>query len=185
MINPITVLPIGPVKDKVIQNIGCSIENTFKLPCIIGEQVPVPDIAYDSSRCQYNSRVILELLTSMFPESNYSKILGITHVDIFIPVMKYVFGLSVVGGRCAVISLFRFNEVSSKEDILIERAIKTAIHELAHTFGMIHCRVKKCVMYPSTVIKDTDNKDSRFCMNCKNLLYWNIHNRSHPEKNYP
>ncbi len=173
MLPKIKFLPLGPIKMvAVLQEIAINIEKTYRLPCEICDPLPIPELAYDPARDQYNSKIILESLNLESQEP--IKILAITEVDLFIPIMKYVFGLSIIGGRSAVISLYRMYADGASNGILIQRAIKTAIHELAHTFGMKHCKVKRCVMFPSVSVKDTDEKDSDFCINCSNILDWLI-----------
>jgi archaemetzincin len=56
------------------------------------------------------------------------------------------------------------------EELLIERLKKEAIHELGHTFGLIHCRDPLCVMHSSTYVEDIDQKSQHLCFNCKSVL---------------
>jgi archaemetzincin len=49
---------------------------------------------------------------------------------------------------------------------IARRASKTAIHELGHSYGLVHCRDHKCVMFFSFNLSDTDYKESRFCKKC-------------------
>jgi archaemetzincin len=49
------------------------------------------------------------------------------------------------------------------------RVLKEALHELGHTFGLLHCE-NNCVMIFSNSIEDTDNKPPQFCPRCSNYL---------------
>jgi archaemetzincin len=51
-----------------------------------------------------------------------------------------------------------------------DRMVKEAVHELGHTFGLVHCPDPKCVMYFSNCLEDTDFKGKRYCGECKKLL---------------
>lgn len=53
-----------------------------------------------------------------------------------------------------------------------ERALKEAVHELGHFYGFVHCVNPKCVMHFSNSLQDTDYKDSHFCPECTNKLYF-------------
>lgn len=47
------------------------------------------------------------------------------------------------------------------------RALKEALHELGHTFGLMHCPNSYCVMHFSNSIVDTDMKKAEYCFNCR------------------
>ena len=134
-----------------------------------------PKYAYNEGRGQYNSKLILSHLSRSCPEDTL-RFMGVTHVDIYVPILKYVFGLAQVAGKCFLISTHRlypeFYDQPPNTDILLERVEKTAIHELGHTFGLTHCRDKRCVMFSSTKIENTDLKEPDFCPTCFDLFQW-------------
>ncbi len=108
--------------------------------------------------------------------------MAVTEADLFIPVLKYVFGAAQMEGKCAVISLHRLRSEHYDEDenesLLLERLLKTALHELGHSLGLTHCRRRTCVMYSSTRIHDTDTKMAEFCPTCRELFRWRLGNRA-------
>jgi archaemetzincin len=53
---------------------------------------------------------------------------------------------------------------------LKSRLVKEAVHELGHTFGLVHCPNACCVMYFSNSLGDTDRKGPGFCSACKARL---------------
>ena len=53
---------------------------------------------------------------------------------------------------------------------LKERLEKEAVHELAHTFGLVHCRRPECVMHSYTYAEEIDFKSKDFCSSCSVLL---------------
>jgi archaemetzincin len=57
---------------------------------------------------------------------------------------------------------------------LVVRAQKTALHEIGHSLGLTHCRDRRCVMYSSTRIADTDFKQSHYCPTCLELFTWHL-----------
>jgi len=104
--------------------------------------------------------------------------LGVTGVDLFVPILRYVFGLAEVEGCRAIISTHRlrpeFYEEPPNPQLLLERVEKTAFHELGHTFGITHCRDRHCVMFSSVQIENTDAKGADFCGSCLTLLEWSL-----------
>jgi archaemetzincin len=103
-----------------------------------------------------------------------SKILGIVPVDLFIPVLTFVFGQAQLDGPGAVVSTYRlrseFYGLPTDEGVLVERAIKECVHELGHAFGLVHCGVYDCVMHASTTVDEVDLKLSVFCGRCEAAL---------------
>jgi len=45
--------------------------------------------------------------------------------------------------------------------------LKESVHELGHTFGLIHCSQPGCVMNSSTYVENIDQKSSEFCSLCQ------------------
>ncbi|MEW6585820.1 MAG: hypothetical protein AB1442_09465 [Nitrospirota bacterium] len=41
-----------------------------------------------------------------------------------------------------------------------------AVHEIGHTFGLVHCSDPNCAMHFSNSLRDTDRKSSEFCGIC-------------------
>ena len=131
-----------------------------------------PERAFDSSRGQYNSTLLLAQLQGH--PGGAERVLGVTDVDLFIPVLSYVFGEAQLPGRAAVVSLHRLLPelygLPPNEARLTDRLEKEAIHELGHTFGLIHCRQAECVMRASTYVEEIDLKTASFCEECLEAL---------------
>jgi archaemetzincin len=137
-----------------------------------------PCYAFEPERGQYFSgRILKEILHSEGLSSATAdaiKVLGIVDVDLCTPILSFVFGEAQLGGKAAVISLCRlrqeFSGLPSNPQLLLQRAKKEALHELGHTFGLIHCRNPRCVMYFSNSVRNIDMKTANFCHNCSMLL---------------
>ena len=73
-----------------------------------------------------------------------------TDADLFIPVLTFVYGEAQLGGRAAVVSTARLAVEQGRHDpaLVAERIVKECVHELGHTFGLLHCDTPGCVMTP-------------------------------------
>ncbi len=120
-------------------------------------------------RNQFNATSIVERLEKDAPAAA-SRVLAVTGLDLYIPILTFVFGLARLNGRCAVASSYRLDNRSyglpDNPKLLRERFLKESIHELGHTFGLIHCQDPDCVMKSSTYVEEIDLKSSRFCRSC-------------------
>jgi archaemetzincin len=126
--------------------------------------------AYDPLRNQHNSSYLLAQLIDDPPE-DAGRILGVCSFDLFIPILTFVFGEAQLEGIGAVVSTYRLrNEFSggqSDNQLLMERLLKEATHELGHTFNLYHCNNPDCVMTSSVYVEDIDEKSARFCRRCE------------------
>jgi archaemetzincin len=126
-----------------------------------------------SSRQQHHATLVLAALLRHRPDPT-SKIVGIVPVDLFVPVLTFVFGQAQLDGPGAVVSTYRlrseFYGLPRDEGLLVERAIKECVHELGHAFGLAHCDFYACVMHASSTVDDVDVKGATFCGHCTSEL---------------
>jgi archaemetzincin len=129
--------------------------------------------AFDPNRGQYNSSLILRQLI-IKPPPDADRILGVLDVDLFIPILTFVFGEAQLKGIGAVVSSHRlhnrFYGLSEDREMTTDRLLKEAVHELGHTFGLIHCSHPKCAMNSSTYVENIDQKSAQFCSLCQNRI---------------
>jgi archaemetzincin len=129
---------------------------------------------YNATRRQYHSTQLLAQLREIAPADG-GKILGITDLDLFIPIFTFVFGEAQVRGRVALMSTHRLHQefygLPGDGHLLFARAEKEAIHELGHAFGLAHCRSFDCVMRFSNSVEEVDLKACDFCQLCAARLH--------------
>ena len=91
--------------------------------------------------------------------------------------LTFVFGEAQLDGNCAVVSTARLHEefygLPPRADLLRERLVKEAAHELGHTFGLRHCADWRCVMTSSHAVERLDVKDAEFCAACRKPVLQN------------
>jgi archaemetzincin len=128
---------------------------------------------FDVSRGQYKGNELLRAVDDHFSGEN-RKTLGLFSIDLFIPILTFIYGQAYLGGKSAIASSHRLSNTryGLPEDPVLfgERLIKEAIHELGHTFGLIHCHRPECVMHSSTYVEEIDQKSRHLCQNCKEKM---------------
>ncbi len=150
------------------------LEEVFRIP-VTTEHAPSIDPlpAFNAERNQYYSTQLLAALLQTYPRHD-GKILGVTSLDLYVPVLTYVFGEAQLSGKAAVISARRLDEreygLPLNLPLLHARLIKEALHELGHTYGLLHCIDQQCAMHTSTIVEEVDIKPDAFCFSCLRAL---------------
>ena len=129
-------------------------------------EAAIPAQAYNPQRDQYVADVMLHRTREA---GVHLPVLGVTEVDLYVAGLNYVFGMADLPGHAAVISLHRLR-LDADADCFRDRAVKEAVHEMGHTFGLKHCDDRHCVMYFSFSLADTDRKGKAYCPQCQARL---------------
>jgi len=168
----IALVPIGQVDESILAVIGEGLKEAFSRDCVIAASLPHPDYAYDRRRGQYRSDDILARLRRL--KLATERWLGVVDLDLYTPGLNFVFGQARMGGPAALIALPRLRQsfygLSEDEPLFHQRAVKEAVHELGHTYGLGHCRDPRCVMSFSNSLLDVDRKATDFCSSCRRKL---------------
>jgi archaemetzincin len=130
--------------------------------------------AYDTSRRQTNSTNLLAQILQDECDPRDKRI-GVVDVDLFIPILTFVFGEAQLSGTAAIVSTHRlsnqFYGLPRNDPLMLERLEKELVHELGHTFGLYHCSQFECVMRASTYVEEIDLKRVYPCPTCSALLH--------------
>jgi archaemetzincin len=163
---------IAPVKfysNLLLQNFVIELSKRFSSGIhLIDLNINLDDFFSIDRRQYFSTQIIAEAikLTDEFS----GKIILLTDVDIFVPALTFVFGEAQLDGKHSVLSVCRLHEEFysgiSNENLLLERMIKEALHELGHNYGLRHCIDWDCVMHSSHGIEEVDIKGNTFCRKC-------------------
>lgn len=169
----ISVVPLGPVADDLLRVVADSIQGLVRLPVDVQEPVPLPEDSFIEARGQYNAMKLLKFLAENHVGSSL-KVIGITAMDITNPILTYVFGEAYMDGQAAVMSYARLATTPTGDAIpwhhFLDRVVKVAVHEIGHTFNLVHCHRGRCVMRSSHNLPQLDEKLNYLCEYCEIFL---------------
>ena len=155
---------LGTVRDRLAEE--------FAREVVLTDAPARPIGTRDARRGQHSSRAVLAWLLEQAPAGE--RVLGITDVDLFIPVLTFVFGEAQLEGTAAVVSMARLVEPADPRRTAWRLATES-VHEIGHTFGLLHCgatdgtgrRAAPCVMSRSASVRAVDEKSPRLCPECR------------------
>ena len=169
------LLPVGDVNAAALEALGKAIPRYFQVSCEVLPTILDPSPAYHAERQQHHSSEILQHMQKFVGPASW-RVLGVTSVDLYIPILKYVFGEAQVDGPCAVISLYRLRQefygLAPDETLLRQRLLKEAVHELGHTFGLRHCQDYRCAMASAHAVEWIDLREAAPCAACRVQTNW-------------
>lgn len=129
----------------------------------------IPAAARDEARGQHDATAIMRAALPLCPPTA-TRLLVVTGHDIYIPMLTFIFGQAQVDGPAAVLSLARlrqeFHGLPPHRELFIERVLKEVLHELGHTFGLVHCGDRRCAMALSINVTNIDLKRGELCDAC-------------------
>lgn len=175
----IALVSLGEVSPSVMENIRDAAQTAF------GEEVTIIEGRGEKTECTGARQLpATEVIKGLFNfRLGFERVLGVTDSDLSHPGVNHVFGFADPESRVSVISLFRLCTKGAAHERIAGRAVKTAIHELGHTYGLGHCSTHRCVMFLSFNLADTDYKEREFCRKCRDEIYSRFENRSLKRQN--
>jgi len=165
----ISLVPVGRVEPGHLESLAEGLASRLRAACWIRPDRLSGEFAYNPARGQYHSTEILKRLLQDPPAESW-RILGVTDVDLFIPILTFVFGEAQLGDTGALVSMHRlrpeFYGMPNDPELLRARLLDEALHELGHTLGLQHCPDYLCVMSASHSVERIDLKRAGFCKAC-------------------
>jgi archaemetzincin len=149
----------------LIEEVRASVADAFDRPAVQWRSRDRPTGTFDPRRGQHSSRDVLRWLVANCP-AGATRVIGVTDLDLFMPVLTFVFGEAQLDGLAAVVSTARLTDHGAP-DRTVRRAVKECVHEVGHTFGLTHCSSPGCVMSRSTNVRAVDGKQPHLCGECR------------------
>ena len=177
----VLVTAVGTAPVAVLDRMVAALTAAFALPCARGAPVEEPAGAHSPARGQWAATEYLRVLLAL-PAAAGGRVLGVTERDLFVPVLSFVYGQAQLEGRVAVVSLARlrpeFHGLPPDDEALERRAAAEAVHEVGHTFGLVHCAARRCPMSLSIDVTDLDRKTAEPCPSCSALVEGSLEMKS-------
>jgi archaemetzincin len=169
-VSEVLLLWIGlkPPAPDLLEGVRRSVAREFELPARVRHAEDRPADAFDPRRGQHSSTRILAWLQERHEGAR--RVLGVTDADLFIPILTFVFGEAQLGGRAAVVSTARLGDapfIPGEAGRIALRLQKESVHELGHTFGLLHCADARCAMARSPSLRHVDVKTPALCRACR------------------
>ncbi len=189
----INILILNDIGRSILRYLQKNLASIFNNNIPLSKHVIVPASFYKIEKKQYDGRKLLGFLAENLMLKEAKNInLAIFDRDLFKGNLDHVFGLAAPFPRICVISIIRLHphfekdyfqeglkkrkmgkfplsvrRLTGKEKTLYyERILKEAMHGIGHTMGLVHCSNSFCIMSPSNMLEDIDNKEIRFCRSC-------------------
>lgn len=168
----ITLLSFGYFKRELLEKVADDVGREFLRDVHLREGHLDLSEFYDPARRQYNGNNLLRHIDVAYGSDDV-KLLALFSVDLYIPILTFIFGQAMLNGRSGIASMYRLSNewygLPKDEALLRDRFSKEVVHELGHMFGLIHCHNPECVMKSSTYVEDIDQKGEHICLHCREL----------------
>ena len=163
------LLPVGTVDARLLEWLRQELYHKFRVPAEVLSPALDPSFALHTERQQYHSSEILGRMQNYISGHTW-RLVGVTDLDLYIPILTFVFGEAQLRGAGAVVSCHRLRQefygLPPDLDLLANRLLIESVHELGHTLGLTHCRDYSCAMAAAHAVEWIDIKDSGFCEDC-------------------
>ncbi|MGH7727797.1 MAG: archaemetzincin family Zn-dependent metalloprotease [Vulcanimicrobiaceae bacterium] len=167
------IVPINTIDPELVRRLALCLEERFLLSCEIERALRVPRTAQNGVRKQMFFNTLVAKVAAL-ERAHVDLRLALTDFDLYKTSHRFIFGDASEEQRVAVVSLHRLRSEFYGEEpdpnLLFQRLLKEAVHNLGHALGLGHCFNARCAMFFSASIYDTDNKLSHLCEGCERRI---------------
>jgi len=165
---------------RLIEEAGEFIHRFYGLPTVVRQPEPLRAVPAYARRVHptwgdrqlLTSYLLEEVLLPRRPPDAVA-MLGLTAEDLWPGEgWNFVFGQASLREGVGVWSLYRYGDPETEPGRVRKRLLKTAVHELGHMLGMLHCIAYECGMNGSNSLAEMDRRPLAFCPVCVLKLWW-------------
>ena len=128
----VTIVSFAHFGKEFLEKIADTVEHELLCRVEIKERHLDLSEYFDAGRRQYNGDKLLRVINSMDFEGS-TKTIALFNVDLYIPILTYIFGQAQLGGRTAIASLYRLSNerygIANNDAFLLDRIQKEVIHK--------------------------------------------------------
>ena len=160
--------PLRAQSERTVDLVAEYLDAYYDSPSRVLPAIPIPAVAWDPERRQYDARKVLPALQRTLPDDALG-LIAVTEVDLYIPTVNYVFGLGSFERKVAVTSLYRFGGDTrpvGEQGTVLRRALTVSAHEFGHVLSMRHCTEYRCLMNGTNSLEDADRHPQHLCPVC-------------------
>jgi archaemetzincin len=167
-IEEVRLLPLDGLPRPLAEAIAERLSLRLSAGCRVldAESAPPPRLA---ERDQVDADALLAALEAR-PSTGAVVLVGLTALDIALPIFTFVFGRARQGARAVLVSLARldpaFYGLPADPELLARRATDEILHELGHAAQLAHCPDASCLMSFAGSVERVDVRGGSFCARC-------------------
>lgn len=169
----VVIAPLGQVPRVEVEVVERALSAFYDLEVTVRAPEALPSAAYYAKRGRYRAEKLLVHLERATDATTF-RTLGLVSVDISTTKGKIedwgILGLATIDGKVGVLSSFRCRRRSKGATHVAERLGKTAVHELGHTLGLVHCPNFGCLMEDGKGSVLTTDHERDLCRSCRERL---------------
>jgi archaemetzincin len=169
----IRLVALGPLPDGFAFAVAARLSRSVAAPCAVHPDRLAGPWPFVEGRAQVDADRLLLRLESM-PAARGVVWVGLTALDLAVPIFTFVFGRARRLGRAALVSTARldggFYGTPEAPEATLRRAVDEVRHELGHVAGLLHCPEAACLMRFAAGLEQVEARGSSFCPGCSSRL---------------
>lgn len=169
---PLQLARLGGFPASFAIDLARRLSRRLSVPCRVLPDLAGGELPRLQAREQVDADAVLAQLEAA--AASPGPLVGLTDLDIAIPIFTFVFGRARHGGRAALVSVARldagFYGLPPDAGLLAGRAVNEILHELGHVGGLLHCKDPDCLMKFAASVEAVDLRGGTFCASCASLL---------------
>jgi archaemetzincin len=173
-VESIQLVKIGPFPEGLAEDLAARLSRRVPAPCQVRASPLDVEVPWLPDRQeQVDADALLRRLEAE-PVDDGAILVGVTSLDLAVPIFTFVFGRARHDGRAALVSLARlrpeFYGLPADAALTARRTVAEILHELGHVGGLRHCDDGSCLLRFAASVETVDLRGSSVCSACEAML---------------